>query len=474
MNPDVASRVFPLEPGLFDVAIFDEASQMRVENAVPALYRARRAIISGDSKQLPPTAFFGTAVSDDDEDDLLLSEALGEDADAESADRRKQDAALNRRHVKDCQDLLALSQGVLPERNLTIHYRSAYRELIEFSNAAFYNGQLNIPVNHPVGEVLRHVPIEVRRVDGVYGNQCNPAEADAVVDHLAALWSAEGSAPPTIGVVTFNLKQAELIDDRIQKRASTDARFKAALNREQARKADGEDVSFFVRNLENVQGDERDHIVFSTTFGRDGQGVFRKSFGVLTHTGGERRLNVAVTRAKSKVTVITSMPTEDISDIAREQRSPNKAREYLHLYMRYAELLTEGQLDAARAQLGAFEATALQTTHDYEDDAADALVDRVRAVLTSGGFATELRPLKGAFAVDVAVVHSKTGLYCLGVELDGPRHPVLNSAKARDIWRPRLLERQGMKLHRVLSAAWAADPAREQERLLKAAREATL
>lgn len=474
VNPDVASRVFPLEPGLFDVAIFDEASQMRVENAVPALYRAKRAIISGDSKQLPPTAFFGTAVSDDDEEDLLLSEALGEDADAESADRRKQDAALNRRHVKDCQDLLALSQGVLPERNLTIHYRSAYRELIEFSNAAFYNGQLNIPVNHPVGEVLRHVPIEVRRVDGVYGNQCNPAEADAVVNHLVALWSAEGSEPPTVGVVTFNLKQAELIDDRIQKRAFADPRFRAALSREQARKADGEDVSFFVRNLENVQGDERDHIVFSTTFGRDGQGVFRKSFGVLTHTGGERRLNVAVTRAKSKVTVVTSMPTHDISDVVQQQRSPNKAREYLHLYMRYAELLSEGQLDAARAQLGAFEATALQTTHDYEDDAADALVERVREVLTSGGFVTELRPLKGAFAVDVAVVHSKTGLYCLGVELDGPRHPVLNSAKARDIWRPRLLERQGMKLHRVLSAAWAADPAREQERLLKAAREATL
>jgi len=472
VNPDVASRIFPLESGLFDVAIFDEASQMRVESAVPALYRAKRAIISGDSKQLPPTAFFGSAVSDD-EDDISLDEALGEDADAEAVDRRRQETALNRRHVKDCQDLLALSQGVLQERNLTIHYRSSYRELIEFSNAAFYNGLLNIPVNHPEGEVRRQCPVEVRRVDGLYRGQCNRDEAEAVVAHLATLWGISDRDPPTTGVVTFNLKQAELIEECLQERASKDRQFRIALEREQGRKEDGEDVSFFVRNLESVQGDERDHIVFSTTFGKDTQGRFKRSFGALTQTGGERRLNVAVTRAKSKVTIMTSMPTPEISDFVGRQRGPTKARDYLQAYMRYAELVTAGELDAARAQLGAFEATSLPTGHDPWDDEADAMVQRVRELLEVNGFSTALRPLSGAFAVDVAIIHPLTGLYCLGVELDSPRHPILNSAKARDIWRPRLLQRQGMQLHRVMSAAWAADPSRERQRLLHAAQIAT-
>jgi hypothetical protein len=472
VNPDVASRIFPLEPGLFDVVIFDEASQMRVENAVPALYRAKRAIVSGDSKQLPPTAFFGSAVSDDD-DDIELGETVGEDADAEASDRRRQEAALNRRHVKDCQDLLALSQGVLKERNLTIHYRSAYRELIDFSNAAFYNGLLNIPVNHPAGEVRRHRPVEVRRVDGLYKSQCNRDEAEAVVEHLAALWGGGDADPPTSGVVTFNLKQAELIEDCLQERAAKDRRFRTALEREQGRKMDGEDVSFFVRNLENVQGDERDHIVFSTTFGKDSEGRFKRSFGALTQTGGERRLNVAVTRARSKVTIMTSMPTLEISDFVGRQRGPAKARDYLQAYMRYAELVTAGELDAAQAQLGAFEATSLPAGLDDLQDDADAMVERVRALLADEGFSTAVRPLGGAFAVDVAVIHPQTGLYCLGVELDSPRHPVLNSAKARDIWRPRLLARQGMQLHRVMSAAWATDPGRERQRLLRAALAAT-
>lgn len=472
VNPDVASRVFPLEPGLFDVAIFDEASQTRVENAIAALYRAKRALISGDTKQLPPTAFFGAAVGDEDDDEFLIDAAVGEDADAETAERRRQEQALNRRHVKDCQDLLALSQGVLTERSLTIHYRSAYRELIEFSNAAFYAGQLNIPVNHPEAEIVRYRPIDVVRVDGTYRNQTNNDEADAVVDHLAALWLSAGDDPPTSGVVTFNLKQAELIEEKLQNRADRDRAFRVALERERSRKADGEDVSFFVRNLENVQGDERDIIVFSTTFGRDAKGTFKRSFGVLTQSGGERRLNVAVTRAKQKVLVMTSMPTSEISDFIGSQRGPAKARDYLQAYLRYAELVTGGELEAARSILGAFDVTSMSDPFSAPDQSTDALVSHVRTILTDKGYETRLRPIGGAFAVDLAVLHPDTGLYCFGVELDGPRHPLLNSARARDLWKPRLLARQGIHVHRVHSPAWAADPARERQRLIRAAKRA--
>jgi primosomal replication protein N'' len=470
INPDVASRIFPLEPGLFDAVIFDEASQMRVENAVAALYRAKRVIISGDSKQLPPSTFFGSSVSD--EEDAILEETVGADADAESPEARRREQTINRRHIKDCQDLLALSHGVLPEKALTIHYRSAYRELIQFSNAAYYSGSLNIPINRPASEVKKHRPIEVHRIDGVYSQQCNPDEAKAVVDYLSEIWTKNPAVPPTIGVVTFNLKQAELIEAALRERSDVDRPFKLALEREQRRTVDEEDVSFFVRNVENVQGDERDLILFSTTFGRESrepQARFSKNFGVLTHPGGERRLNVAVTRAKHKIVVMTSMPTAEISDFISKHRGPTKARDYLQAYMHFAELVSAGELEAATTQLKPFDAgdTTLPINGHAPD--TDALIEKVRSILTRNGFETVVRPLEGAFSVDIAVLNPKSGLYSLGIEFDGPRHFVLNSAKARDIWRPRLLSRQGMEIHRVYSAAWINDSDREMQRLLRAA-----
>jgi hypothetical protein len=469
VSPDVVSRIFPLEPGLFDVVIFDEASQMRVENAVAALYRAKRAIISGDSKQLPPTKFFASSVSDDDETDL--EELIGEDADSEIADQKREEA-VKRRHVKDCPDLLKLSEGVLPEQPLVIHYRSAYRELIDFSNAAYYGGQLNVPVRRPITDVRRHRPIEVRRINGVYADQTNKDEAKAVVAYLAEIWRKYASKPPTVGVVTFNLKQAELIDQAVQEMARNDRTFRKVLDREQVRKLDGEDVSFFVRNLENVQGDERDHIIFSTTFGKDGQGRFKRSFGVLTQEGGERRLNVAVTRAKTKVVLMTSMPTDEISEFPNERRSPTKARDYLGAYLRYAEYVHDGELDAATELLASFNGKMPHNPPPARENDSDALVQTIRDVLESKGHKTVLLPSEDAFSVDVAVVHPMTKLYSLGVELDGPRHHVLNSARARDLWRPKVLERSGMQVHRVYSAAWASNTAQERQRLLEAAKKA--
>lgn len=468
VNPDVASRIFPLEPGLFDVALFDEASQMRVENAVASLYRAKRVIISGDSKQLPPTRFFGSIVEDDDDEDIELDDLLGQDADAETASRRRAEEVLNRQHIKDCEDLLALSQGVLPERGLQIHYRSQYRELIEFSNAAFYRGSLEIPVKHPDEEIVRYRPIELHEVGGEYRQQSNPKEAAHVVDYLARLWTEHEGTPPTCGVVTFNLKQAQLIEKELEKRADIEPRFRAALERERVRKSDEEDVSFFVRNLENVQGDERDIIIFSTTFGTNPKGRFIKNFGALSQSGGERRLNVAVSRAKSKVVIVSSMPIDDISDFFGS-RYPTKARDYLQAYMRYARSISMGELSAAKATLSQFEDFSKPKIYAPVEVGADALVEHIQSILQDRGYKTELRPLAGTFAIDLSIVHPETGLYCLGIELDGPQQGLLKSARARDIWRPSLLERQGMNVHRIFSASWADDPVKERTRLLQAA-----
>jgi hypothetical protein len=154
--------------------------------------------------------------------------------------------AASERHIKDCEDLLTLAAGLLPTASLDIHYRSAHRELIAFSNAAYYDGKLNIPVRRPAEDVKRAKPIEVRRVDGLYRNQTNADEAAAIVDLLGELWASRALSP-TVGVVTFNMKQAELIEMRLRQRADEDRKFARALDRERTRSADGEDVGFFVR-----------------------------------------------------------------------------------------------------------------------------------------------------------------------------------------------------------------------------------
>ena len=297
MNPDTASRVLPLRAGLFDLVIYDEASQMPVEHAVPTLFRAKRAVISGDDKQMPPSSFFSASLGSDEQEPLDGDEL---EEGATEVERILLEEGWNRREVKDCPDLLELGRSTLPIAALQIHYRSKYRELIGFSNAAFYGGGLSIPVQHPQEEIRRALPVEVIRVDGVYASQTNHDEAQRVVSVLGDYWARPADQCPTIGVVTFNRKQADLIEDIIDRKAAEDDGFAAALRRERDRLQAGEDMGFFVKNVENVQGDERDVIVFSTTFGRDARGTFRRHFGVLGATGGERRLNVAVTRAREK------------------------------------------------------------------------------------------------------------------------------------------------------------------------------
>ena len=338
MNPDVASRLLPLRAGLFDLVIFDEASQMPVEYAVPTLFRAKRTVISGDEKQMPPSSFFSSR-AEEDEDDV----DIGDIEDSTEAERSALEERWTRRDVQSCPDLLQLGRSALPVTSLQIHYRSAYRELIGYSNGGFYNNTLNVPARHPDDEVRRAAPIETIRVDGVYEDQTNPAEAAQVVTVLARLWASAPEQRPSIGVVTFNRKQADCVEKAILDRATDDASFRQALERERDRTQRGEDMGFFVKNVENVQGDERDVIIFSTTFGRDRRGTFRRNFGVLGQTGGERRLNVAVTRARSKVVLITSMPVKDVSDWLAAGRSPDKPRDYLQAYLDYATKVALGR-----------------------------------------------------------------------------------------------------------------------------------
>lgn len=458
MNPDVASRVLPLKAGLFDVVVYDEASQMPVEFAVPTLFRAKRILIAGDEKQMPPTNFFATRIDDDEEEG---SDGAFDDAITE-VERVAQEETWNRREVKDCPDLLQLGRGVLPATTLQIHYRSKYRELIAYSNFAFYRGELSVPASHPANEVKRVRPIEVVRANGVYEAQTNLIEAERVVEVVAEIWKQP--SPPSVGVVTFNRKQADLVEEAFERRAEADDEFLRAYRRERDRTQNDEDMGFFVKNVENVQGDERDVIVFSTTFGRDKHGAFRRVFGVLGQAGGERRLNVAVTRAREKIVLVTSMPINEISDWLTTGQA-TKPRDYLQAYIDYAERLSAGDLEAAKASAGRLGPRA-STERDADDsESHNGFVRSVSRFLADLGVEVDQSRVGDAFRLDFAVKDPKTGLFGIGIECDPPRHRLLAKARAREIWRPSILGREIPALHRVTSQGWYHQPQEERARL---------
>ncbi|WP_395450044.1 AAA domain-containing protein [Aminobacter sp. UC22_36] len=463
VNPDVASRLLPLRKALFNSVIFDEASQMPIEYALPTLFRSGRMIVSGDEKQMPPTSFFSSKVESDEAEVFEGNFAHDDMAEEE---REVMEETWNRREIKDCPDLLQLAKTVLPATTLQIHYRSIYRELIQFSNAAFYRNGLSVPARQPIEEIKRKRPVELVRVDGIYQDQTNPQEAERVVDILRDLWTAHGRNPPTVGIVTFNRKQADLIDDVLEERAERDSAFRLALTRERERLEGGEDMSVFVKNVENVQGDERDIIIFSSTFGRNEQGTFRRSFGVLGQTGGERRLNVAVTRARQKVILVTSMPIPLISDLLATRRQVQSPRDYLQAYFEYARALSDGDFQSAEALLARLTPEQRRSRHveSNRDGLEIAVAEEVRAL----GWEPVGVSDDGAFGLDFAIEDPRTGLFGLGIECDAPRHPLLENARAREMWRPTVLRRSIPAIHRVSSHRWFHDPKTERDLLRSA------
>jgi hypothetical protein len=466
MTPDVASRVLQPRAGLFDTVIYDEASQMPIEYALPTLFRSKVVVISGDEKQMPPTAFFTTRLASDTHEEVEAGDGA-DDAAQEDEDARTE--PWQGREIQDCPDLLHLGRAVLPVRTLQVHYRSRYRELIAFSNAAFYGNRLSVPVRHPDAQTARVKPVEVIRADGRYQDQSNLEEAQEVVEYLAKAWR-KGS-PPSVGVVTFNRVQADVIEEAIEARAQSDEGFASALMRERERTEDGADMGFFVKNVENVQGDERDVIVFSTTFGRNAKGSFRRAFGALGQAGGERRLNVAVSRAREKVVLVTSMPVAEISDMLSSGKAPSIPRDYLQAYLQYAHLVSAGKLEQARKLLGrVLSAPGPGAAHGTGEK--DGFTEAVASFLRSEGWQPADARDGGAFGLDFAIPDPRTGLYAIGIECDAPCHPILERARAREVWRPGVLRSAVPHVHRVSSYAWMHAGDAERARLRAAVQSA--
>ncbi|MBR1836401.1 MAG: hypothetical protein IJ783_03860, partial [Kiritimatiellae bacterium] len=389
MSPLSVAQYLPPGGRTFDVVVFDEASQLTVPDAIGALARGRQAVIVGDPKQLPPTSFFQKgADSDSDDDAPAADDGAGEDLDS---------------ILDECK-----AAGI-PEQSLLWHYRSRHESLIAFSNERYYGGKLfTFPSAAAAGKGLgvRRVKVE----DGLYdrsGTRTNRKEAEAVAAAVVERMLDPAFAGKSCGVVTFSMAQQNLIEDLVDDAVAAHPELQRFFDRSQAE-------PFFVKNLENVQGDERDAIYFSIGYAPDASGAFAMNFGPLNRPGGERRLNVAVTRAKEEIVVFTSIDSVQI-DLSRTSAL---GAAHLREFLSYAER-AEADVRAPDAGTGG---------------PADGFVAEVADFLRTNGFAVDENVGRSGYRVDLAVRSADGASHVLAVECDGAAYRVAASARDRDEW----------------------------------------
>lgn len=416
MGPQAVAQY--LAPGVikFDLVIMDEASQLKPEEAIGSVARGGQLVVVGDPKQLPPTSFFSRMTQDGDGGDDHFTTT-----DAESI-------------------LDVCSSHFRPTRSLRWHYRSQHHSLIAFSNHSFYRGNLVI-FPSPYGQGGKLGVRAVYLADAIYENQTNLREAkrvvDAVVEHIAT------RPNESLGIVTLNIKQRDLIAELLEERLRS-VRGADAYREHWAT----EGQPLFIKNLENVQGDERDAIIISTTFGKPpGSSAVRQNFGPISRQGGWRRLNVLFTRAKKSIALYTSLRPEDIVMDGTTPDGTKALRNYLE-YTRTGSLPT-------------IEETDREPDSDFEISVMDMLKMRGYEVTPQLGVA--------GYRIDIAVKHpDATGSYLAAIECDGATYHSALSVRDRDRIRQEILESLGWRgrIWRIWSTDWFRTPRQETEKLI--------
>jgi very-short-patch-repair endonuclease len=416
MSPLAVSQYLPATMR-FDVVIFDEASQVLPSDAINCIYRADQLIVAGDVKQLPPTSFFTSAVADDETLD---------DEDDEALDT--------------FQSLLDLCKaaGSMPSLPLSWHYRSDHESLITFSNYSFYKGELyTFPGAAFDGE---DVGVASFITDGVYrrgSSRDNPVEAEAVVDRV--LHHTALHPHLSLGVVTFSSAQEDAIYAALERRAASQPVLSDLLNSHD--RLNG----FFVKNLENVQGDERDIIIFSVGYGPDENGKLTNTFGPLNKAGGWRRLNVAVTRARRRVEVVSSFNPDQM---------PTSANDGVRYLKRY--------LDYARRGIAALGLDLTESLGDAESPFEEDVIREIRAL----GYDAVPQVGTAGYRIDIGVKHPDyPGKFLLAVECDGAAYHSSKVARDRDRLREGVLRRLGWNVFRIWGISWVRDREAQIERL---------
>jgi very-short-patch-repair endonuclease len=409
-----------LAPGrlAFDLVVMDEASQLRPEDALGAVVRGTQLVVVGDPKQLPPTSFFQRALDDE-----------ADESDEVSA-------------VAESESILDIALGrYQPVRRLRWHYRSQHHSLIAFSNSEFYDENLIVfpSAYHD------HPELGVKYIDakGVYENRRNALEAERVVEAILEhilLYPAD-----SLGVVTMNFEQRELIEELLDARLKQDSFSSSWVDQ-----MESTPEPFFVKNLENVQGDERDVIFISITYGPDVQGSYFQRFSGVNTASGQRRLNVLITRAKKRTVLFSSLDPDMIRADANTPWGVRALKGYLHF---------------AKNGISTTPQISPSAEPSNEHEAA------VGAVLKEQGYDVVPQVGVSGYFIDLAVRHpEKPGAFLLGIEFDGKSYHSGRSARDRDRLREMTLVNQGWKIHRIWSTDWFKNRNSEVERLLQRVR----
>ena len=409
MSPMSVAQYLDLSQEKFDLVVFDEASQMPTCEAVGAIARGKALVVVGDPKQMPPTSFFTSSNVDEDEADIDDLESI----------------------LEDCRTL------EIPSLQLNWHYRSRHESLIAFSNNEYYDGKLiTFPSVDDKQTKVKFVPVE-----GIYdkgGRRSNRAEAEAIVKEVERRLTSDSNTQ-SIGIIAFSVVQQNLIEDLLQEMLDHKLAVKQA--------ADALYEPIFVKNLENVQGDERDVILFSVGYGPDKKGNVSMNFGPLNNAGGERRLNVAVSRARQEMMVFSTMRSSHI-DL---RRSKARGVEGLKHFLEYAEQ----QVLAENIQ-----STASRPDTPLARQIADAIAEK--------GYVVNVNVGRSHFKVDIAVSRQESpDAYVLGILLDGESYRDTQTTRDREIVQPSVLEGLGWRVMRIWSVDWLNNPQRVIDRVME-------
>ncbi|KQY60597.1 hypothetical protein ASD11_02620 [Aeromicrobium sp. Root495] len=421
MSPLVVSQILPLRQ-LFDVVIFDEASQIPPADAVPSIMRGKRVAVAGDERQLPPTSFFANTSASDESD---------------SAGEASEDSIVAM--TDGFESILDALIPIAPFRSLGWHYRSLDERLIAFSNAHIYDSSLTTFPGAHGDEVLRYVHVPR---GGALGDGTSSAEVEKVVDLV--IEHAQTRATESLGVITMGITHADRIDVALRRRLPKYPELEEFFDESRVER-------FFIKNLERVQGDERDAIILSIGYGKAADGRMAYRFGPLNNEGGERRLNVAVSRAKRRATLVSSFTAADLDPSRLNKRGAQLLRSYV-------EFMASGGTHLGSEKVP-------PQLNPFEIDVRDRLNGVGVPLVAQHGV--------GSYRIDFAVPHPTIpGRYVLAIEADGASYHSSHTARDRDRLRQEHLERLGWQFHRIWSTDWFRTPDAEVQRAFDAYMEA--
>ena len=444
VNPVVCSSIMPLKKGIFDIVIFDEASQLRLEDTFAAFYRGKIKVISGDKQQMPPSSYFASDIL------LDLDEDIGEEGTSPSIHQSIS--------LADSESLLDFGNQLNPAMTnisyLDFHYRSKHPHLIDFSNAAFYGKRL-VPM--PATGIYQ--PIHFISVNGNYRESQNYEEAQQVIDIIKnEIHPFQDGSYPTLGIATFNLKQRNLIKNLIYSQIISDKEFGIKM------KAIEEEANWFVKNLENIQGDERDIIIISTTFGINGKGKFIQNFGPINNLNrGYKLLNVIITRAKRQVFILTSIPEKYYtSEYQNEiQQRGNKGKGIFYAYLDYCRSVSNGNEKKRQTILNllANHAEGLlhyAPHHEKEVLSFSKIVYNYLLEYIDKKY-IEYQFSFGGYTIDIVIKNEKQ-IPQIAIECDGTDWHNTSEAYVYDIHRQKIIKNHGLEYRRIWSKNWWKHP----------------